>query len=154
MKDALTFLYDPPLVPVAGFYVYITSIIGQAFFFCHLEPALLFYLLVNLIIFHNINRYLVFRMSKMTDLLDVLVFETCVGFALNIPLFYGVSSIVFLSLRGDASNFAYYIPSILCIILWFLSVQNPFDLYQKIVDKLIDIFLKEHKNYEDNLETE
>jgi hypothetical protein len=36
MRDALTFLYDPPLVPVAGFYVYITSIIGQAAFFCHL----------------------------------------------------------------------------------------------------------------------
>ena len=89
-------------MPVAGFYVYITSIIGQAAFFCHLEPALLIYLLGNLIFFHIMNRYVVFRMSKITDLLDINVFETVVGFAMNIPLIYGVASIVFLYIRGDA----------------------------------------------------
>lgn len=140
MKDALTFLYDPPLVPVAGFYVYITGVISQAMFFCHLQPSLLFYLVINIFLFHNMNRYIVFRMSKITDLLDISVFETIAGFALNIPLFYGVSSIVFLKIRGDAVDFSYYVPSILCIVIWFFSVQSPFNLYSKFVNWLIKYF--------------
>ena len=36
-------------------------------------------------------------------------------------------------------------PSILCLVLWFMSVQNPFDLYQKLVVCLVDKFLKENK---------
>lgn len=96
-------------------------------------------------LFHLINRYLILRMSKITDLIDVMVFETVVGFALNVPLFYGVSSIIFLAVREDAHNFAYYIPSILCLIVWFMSVQNPCDVYQKIIDCLVNHFLKEPK---------
>ena len=140
MKDALVFLYDPPLVPVAGLYVYITTIIGQAFFFCHLEPAVIFYLIINLLLFHNENRYLILRMCKITDLLDISVFETVVGFALNIPLLYGVASIVFLKIRGDASNFSYYVPSMLCILVWFLSIQSPFDFHGRLVNCLIKTF--------------
>jgi hypothetical protein len=73
-KDAITFLYDPPPIPLAGFYVYITTIISQAAFFCHLAPAILIYLLLNMVIFHFINRYLILRMSKIPDLIDFLAF--------------------------------------------------------------------------------
>ena len=132
MRDALTFLYDPPLVPVAGLYVYITTVISQAFFYCHLQPIILLYLVGNLILFHLINKYLIFRMCKITDLLDVNIFETVVGFALNIPCIYGLSSILFLYLKEDAKNFSYYLPSILCLVVWFLSVQSPFGLYHKL----------------------
>ena len=122
--------------------MYITSIIGQAFFFCHLQPILLFYLLINLVFFHLINRYMILRMSKIPDLLDVMIFETCIKFALNIPCLYGVSSIFFLALRGDAKNFAYYIPSILCLIVWLISVVNPCNICQSIVDCLVETFIK------------
>ena len=133
MKDALTFLYDPPAVPVAGLYVYITTVMSQAAFYCHLSPIILIYLVFSLILFHLINKYMILRMSKIPDMIDFLVFETVVGYALNIPLLYGIGSIIFLSLRGDAPNFGYYIPSIICIIVWFLSVQSPFGLYKKII---------------------
>ena len=147
MKDALVFLYDPPLVPVAGFYVYITSIIGQAFFFCYLEPVLVFYLLGNLILFHLMNRHIVFKMSKVTDLIDINVFETVVGFSLNVPVIYGISSILFLNLREDADDFSFYVPSILCLVIWFLSVQSPFNLYSKLINCLVTNIFKRKKNY-------
>ena len=72
-------------------------------------------------------------MSKITDLLDINVFETVVGFASNIPLIYGVASIVFLNIRGDAESPAYYIPSIFCIIVWVFFVENLFGIPAKIV---------------------
>ena len=145
IKDAITFLYDPPVVPVAGFYVYITTIISQAAFYCHLSPIILFYLVGNIIFFHFINRHLVLRMSKIPDMIDFLVFETCVGYALNFPLLYGLGSIIFLNLRGDAPNFGYYVPSILCIIIWFISVQSPFGIHRKIVDCLINCLYGKEK---------
>ncbi len=145
MKDALTFLYDPPAVPVAGLYVYITTVMSQAAFFCHLSPIILVYLTGSIIFFHLINRYLILRMSKITDMIDFLVFETCVGYALNFPLLYGTGSIIFLFLRDDAPNFGYYVPSILCIIIWFFSVQSPFGFYRRFVDCLMKCFYGEEK---------
>ena len=41
-------------------------------------------------------------MSKIPDLINVWVFDTVTKFALNVPLFYGISSILFLYLRDDA----------------------------------------------------
>ena len=55
----------------------------------------------NIIFFHLINKYLILRMSKIPDMIDFLVFETCVGYALNFPLLYGLGSIIFLHLRDD-----------------------------------------------------
>ena len=97
MREALTFLYDPPLMPIAGLYVYITIIFTHAFFFCHLQPVILFYLIFNLIVFHLVNKYLLMRMSKIPDIFDVNIFETVIGFALNVPLGYGIATIIFLS---------------------------------------------------------
>ena len=102
IKDALTSLYDPPDAPVADFYVYITAVISQAAFYCHLSPIILFYLVGNIMFFHLINKYLILRMSKIPDMIDFLVFETCVSYALNFPLLCGLGSIIFLNLRGDA----------------------------------------------------
>lgn len=143
MKDAITFLYDPPVIPVAGFYVYITTIMSQAAFYCHLSPMILFYLFLNLMLFHLINRYLLLRMSKIPDLIDYLVFETCVGYAMNFPLLYGVGSIVFINLRNDAPNFGYYVPSILCIVVWFIAVQSPFGICRCIVGTFMKCFYGE-----------
>jgi hypothetical protein len=81
-------------------------------------------------------------MSKIPDMIDFLVFESVVEYALNFPLLYGVGSIVFLSLRDDAPNFGYYVPSIVCVIVWFLSVQSPFGMCRKIVETLIDCLEK------------
>lgn len=135
-------LYDPPLVPVAGFYVYITSIVGQAYFFCHLQPILIMYLLGNVFLFHLMNRHLVFRVGKIPDLLDINIFETVTGLALNIPLLYAISSVVFLKLNGDAENFGYYVPSILCFLVWFMSVESPVNIYSWLITWITNTFFK------------
>ena len=142
-------MYDPPKVPVAGFYVYITTVMSQAAFFCHLSPIILVYLWLSIILFHLINRYLILRMSKIPDMVDFLVFETVIGYALNFPLLYGMGSIIFLNLRGDAPNFGYYVPSILCIIVWFFSVQSPLGIHRKIVDCLMRCIYGEEEQKED-----
>ena len=74
IKEAINFLYEPPKVPVAGLYVYITTTVNQAFFFCHIQPIILFYLLFNLFIFYFVNRHMLLRMSKIPDLLDFFLF--------------------------------------------------------------------------------
>ena len=147
IKDALVFLYDPPLVPVAGLYVYITTVISQALFFCHLQPILLFYLLGNLILFFLINKYLVLRMSKITDLIDITVFQHVATLTLNIPLLYSIGSIIFLALSPTDYNFGFYVPSILCLIIWFLSVQSPFNLYTKLLDCIINYCIPNKDKY-------
>lgn len=101
MRDALEFLYEPPTISIMAMYVYINVVISQAFFYCHLSPVILFYLAANLVVFYLVNKYRVLRMCKIPDFLDENVFETIVGFTLNIPLFYGVSAILFLSLREE-----------------------------------------------------
>ena len=141
IRDALVFLYDPPLVPVAGLYVYITTVISQAVFFCHLQPILLFYLLGNLVLFFLINKYLVLRMSKITDLIDITVFHHVANLTLNISLLYGVGSITFLALSETEYEFGFYVPSILCIVVWFLSIQSPFNLFSRLVDCIIKRFI-------------
>ena len=129
-------------MPVAGIYVYITATVSQAFFFCHLSPIILFYLLINLILFHLINKYLIIKRCKIPDLLDISIFKLCTRFAANIPLLYGVASILFIALRGDARDFSYYVPSILCIILWIINSINPRSIRNRIGVCLIEFFHK------------
>ena len=99
IKDVLAFLYEPPKVPVAGLYVYITTTVNQAFFFCHIQPIILFYLLFNLIVFYFLNRHMLLRMCKIPDLLDFFVFETVIIYAMNVPLFYATGSFVLIFIR-------------------------------------------------------
>lgn len=73
-RDAITFLYDPPITPLASFYTYSTSIVSQAAFSCHLCPIVLFYLLVNLLVFYFWNRYRIFRVGKIPEMIDFFVF--------------------------------------------------------------------------------
>ena len=119
------FIYDPPLLPVAGIYVYITATVSQAFFFCHLSPIILLYLLGNLILFHLINKYLVMKRCKIPALLDVSIFKLCTKFSANIPVLYGVGSIIFLALRDKDQDFHYFLPSTLCILVWLINMFNP-----------------------------
>ena len=150
MKDAIIFIYDPPTLPITSLYAYITKIISQAAFYCHLSPIILFYLVGNIVLFHFINKYLILRMSKIPVMIDFLAFETCIGFALNFPLLYGLGSILFLSLRNDAPNFGYYVPSILCIVVWFLSVQSPFGIHKKIVDCIMGCYDEDQEKKEES----
>ena len=73
---------------------------NQAFFFCHLQPVLLIYLLGNLILFYLVNKFLLFKQCKIPDLIDFFIFETMIVMAMNVPLFYAIGSTTLLILGG------------------------------------------------------
>ena len=136
IKDVLAFLYQPPKLPVAGLYVYITTTVNQAFFFCHIQPIILFYLLFNLTVFYFVNRHLLLRMCKIPDLLSFFIFETVILYAMNVPLFYAVGSIVLTYANHPNESAVYAIPNIIIIVIWFISSQNPFGFFQKMVKQI------------------
>jgi hypothetical protein len=72
----------------------------------------------------------------MPDLIDYFIFENVILYALNIPLFYALGSITFLALRGQGATFPYYIPSIVCLVIWLVMSQNPFGI-GKVVTKCL-----------------
>ena len=82
------------------------------------------------------------KRCKIPDLLDISIFKLCTRFAANIPLLYGIASILFVALRGDAKNFSYFVPSILCIILWLINIINPWSYRNKLGICLIEFFNK------------
>lgn len=51
---------------------------------------------------------------------------------MNVPLLYGVGSLFLLGLSGYAPNNTYYIPSIVCIIIWFISIANPCSILSRM----------------------
>ena len=51
---------------------------------------------------------------------------------MNVPLLYGTGSLFLLGLSQYPPNAAYYIPSIFCIIIWFISILNPCGIISKI----------------------
>ena len=55
-------------------HTYSASIVSQAAFSCHLCPIVLFYLLINLLVFYFWNRYRVFRVGKIPEMIDFFVF--------------------------------------------------------------------------------
>ena len=133
INEVLAFLYEPPKIPVAGLYVYITTTVNQAFFFCHFQPVILFYLLFNLTVFYFVNRHLLLRMCKVPDLLNFFVFETVIIYAMNVPLFYAAGSLVLIYLNNPNESLLYIIPSVIIFFIWFFSSQNPFGVFQKMV---------------------
>ena len=51
---------------------------------------------------------------------------------MNVPLIYGTGSLFLLALSGYAPTNYYFIPSIVCIIIWFISIANPCSLLSRI----------------------
>ena len=132
IKESLTEVYEPPPLPIVGIYVFITSTLMQAAFFCQGSPIVFFYMGLSMILFRLTNRWLLLRVCKIPDMIDYLIFEICIGYAMNVPLLYGTGSLFLLGLSGYAPSPTYYLPSIICIIIWFISIVNPCSFLTKI----------------------
>ena len=132
-KLIFEYLYEPPRLPVAGLYVYITSTVSQAFFFCHIQPIVLLYLLFNMIVFNLMIRHLLLRQCKLPYMVNFFVFETVISYAMNVPLFYAMGSLFHIYMRAENTQILNVFPSFICIFIWFVSSQNPFGLFKNFV---------------------
>jgi hypothetical protein len=92
-------------------------VINQAFFYMHIQPMLIFYLLLNLSIFYLVNRHLVLRSCKMPDLVAPSTFQHTIRSALNVPLIYMCGSLTFLVARKNW-NWIDYVPAVACFGVW------------------------------------
>jgi fatty acid desaturase len=63
IREVLNY-YEPPAFPIAGAYVYITTVIFQAIFFCYAQPTLLFFLIFNIGCFIIVQKYLLLQRCK------------------------------------------------------------------------------------------
>ena len=124
--------------------MYITTIIYQAFFFCYAQPTLLFYLTLNVGCFFLVQKYLLLRRCKIPSLVDFLIFETCISKMKYIPFFYGLGSLTFVILIEENPHPLYYIPSCLCLVLWFIYVQNPKKICNTLNKALISCIFGEN----------
>lgn len=52
---------------------------------------------------------------------------------MNVPLLYAIGSTVMIYLSDSTHSLIHAIPSILCFIIWFMSSQNPFGVFQRLV---------------------
>lgn len=73
IADVLTY-YEGPEFPIASGYIYMTAVIYHGMFFVHLQPTLIFYLIFNIFCFYWVNKYLLLRRCKISELLDFIIF--------------------------------------------------------------------------------
>ena len=74
MKEALVEVYEPPVMPLVGIYVFVTSTLMQAAFFCQGSPIVFFYMGVSMILFRIVNRWLLLKVCKAPDMIDFIIF--------------------------------------------------------------------------------
>ena len=63
LSDVLA-IYEGPEFPIAGAYVYMTTAIFHGLFYCHLQPIILLFVVVNMTIFTIILKYMLYRRCK------------------------------------------------------------------------------------------
>lgn len=125
-----------------------TTAIFHALFFCHLQPIILIYVSLNMTIFFFIMKYMLFRRCKIPELTNVQVFQFAM-FAISYgAVFYGVGSMFFLIIDDNLiikDSIHLLVPSILCIILWFLTSLNVFNVSDAINNFLINAISSANK---------
>lgn len=112
-----------------------TTAIFHTLFYCHLEPIVIFFAIVNISGFLVIMKYILFRRCKIPELTEIQIFDFAM-FGLSCgAASYGAGSLYFLVISqyslGLDIEVSKYVPSCLCIIFWFISSMNPFDVFTK-----------------------
>lgn len=80
-------------------------------------------------------KYILFRRCKIPELTEIQIFDFAM-FGLSCgAASYGAGSLYFLVISkyalGMDISVVKFIPSALCIIVWFLSTMNPFSIFTK-----------------------
>jgi uncharacterized membrane protein len=109
-----------------------TTAIFHALFFCHLQPSILLYVVLNMTLFFFIMKYMLYRRCKIPELTNVQVFQFAM-FAISWgAVFYGAGSMFFLIIDENIqlkNHIHLVIPSIVCFIIWFVANLNVFGLF-------------------------
>ena len=63
LSDVFT-VYEGPEFPVAGAYVYMTTATFHALFYCHLQPTIMIFVIINMSLFTLILKYMLYRRCK------------------------------------------------------------------------------------------
>ena len=125
-----------------------TTAIFHALFFCHLQPILLIYVSLNMTIFFFIMKYMLFRRCKIPGLINVQVFQFAM-FAISYgAVFYGFGSMFFLIIDDKIvikDSVHILVPSILCLIVWFLINLNLFNVSDIINNYIINSIASANK---------
>ena len=75
-----------------------TTAVFHTMFFCHLQPTIIFFLIINLTGFYYVTKYFLFRMAKIPELTELQVFQFAVFCASCAAAFYCAGNIFFLVL--------------------------------------------------------
>lgn len=111
-------------------------------FFIHMQPALIFFLIFNLMSIYLIQKYLLLRRSKIPELFDFIIFETSCSYLQHVPLIYGLGSTMFMTILGTGGNKLNYIPSFLCLGIWLINLIDPFSILKRFIKYIASCLLK------------
>ena len=143
IKPVLAF-YEGPEFPVAGAYVYITSAVFHAMFYCHLQPLILLIVGVNTSFFLIIMKYMLLRRCKIPDLTRIDIFSYSMFMISLAPLYFIIGRLFFLTIDGQKpDNFwIIYFPCAVALLIWFLAILDVGKFFTSlckcIMDKLLD----------------
>lgn len=130
-----------PAFSIASAYTSLNTIIFHTVFYIHVQPMLIFTLIFNIFSLYWMHKYLLLRRYKIPELVDFIIFENCCSYLQHVPLIYAVGSLTFMYLtQEDTPSAAFnldYIPSILCLIMWFFCTMNPFSILNKLTKLIV-----------------
>lgn len=136
--------YEYPSFSIASNYASLNTIIFQTMFYVHMQPALIFFLIINLLNVYMIQKYLLLRRCKIPELFDFIIFENSCSFLQHVPLVYGAGSLVWMHLYGAGHQYSYFsinfLPSILCIVFWLIYLLNPFSILNRFIKIIMPLF--------------
>ena len=130
-----------PAFSIASAYTSLNTIIFHTIFYIHVQPLLIFTLIFNVVTLYWMHKYLLLRRYKIPELVDFIIFENCCSYLQHVPLIYAAGSLTFMYLTsqdGTAGGFNLdYIPSILCLVMWFFCTMNPFSVLNKLTKVIV-----------------
>ena len=119
-----------------------TTAIFHALFFCHLQPIILAFVSLNMTLFFFVMKYMLFRRCKIPELTNVQVYQFAM-FAISYgAVFYGVGSLFFLIIDEKVDlnqNISFCIPSVLCLLIWFLANLNVCNVSESINNLVLNL---------------
>ena len=73
IKQVLAY-YEAPSFSIASAYTSLNTIIFHTMFYVHINPILIFTLILNILLLYSIHKYLLLRRYKIPELVDFIIF--------------------------------------------------------------------------------
>jgi hypothetical protein len=131
IKSVLQY-YEQPAFPKAGVYVFLITIVSQAFFFSFIQPILLLAVVISMSLFLLINKYLIFFRCKIPPLTDIFVFEECLKISNYIPVYFGIGTLFFVIYTKQNEAIVITL-AILLLVIGILGLIDPKRMFTRFV---------------------